>query len=160
MKYLPFERLVYETPHSEDQIIAYLKDEIRSQSYSGSIKENSFELKRVIYYRNSFLPIIFGSIEKGTLGTRVSVRVRPHLFVLIFGGIWCGIVGLVAIIFLVVSLASLRFQPGMFIPLLMFAFGYALIMGAFKYESRRSKKDLAQLFNAEPNIGEIHKKLT
>lgn len=49
------------------------------------------------------------------------------------------------------------------IPFAMLVFGYALVTGGFKYESIKSKKDLAQLFEAKIRIktlGGFHKEGT
>jgi|GEM_PF-3448503 len=42
-----------------------------------------------------------------------------------------------------------NFEPVILIPLGMLVFGYVLVTGGFKYESVKSKKYLAQLFEAE-----------
>lgn len=52
-------------------------DQQENWAYEGSVKGDSFEIKRIINYRNSFLPIIKGSIRGSMNLTAVSIRMRP-----------------------------------------------------------------------------------
>lgn len=117
--------------------------------YEGSINGSSFKINRIIGYRNSFLPIINGVIEKDFNGTKIKVKMRLHTFVIVFMFIWFGGVGIGCLAFLPMIFNSQDFESMVLIPFGMLIFGYALVTGGFKYESIKSKKYLAQLFEAE-----------
>ena len=117
--------------------------------YAGSINGNSFSITRIIGYRNSFLPRIKGSIKKGVGKTEVNIKMRLHPFVLVFMFVWCGGVGFGFLAFLTSSIGKGTFEPTILIPLAMLLFGYGLTTGGFKYESIKSRKYLAELFEAE-----------
>ena len=50
---------------------------------------------------------------------------------------------------LISSLKKETYDPSLLIPLAMLLFAYGLTTGGFKYESNKSKKYLAELFEAE-----------
>lgn len=166
MKYLPFENITYRTKLEREEIYKRINEVIEPKKnfrmsgflgsrnhkpYEGSVNDNSFSITRIIGYSNSFLPRINGTIEKDFNGNKVNVRMRLHVFVFIFILIWFGIVGIacIAVLALGFKFGSQNFEPMSSIPFSMMIFGYALVIGGFKYESIKSKKFLAQLFEAE-----------
>src|SRR6202012_905244 len=56
--------------------------------FSGYVVNGTFEFKRIINYRNSFLPRIKGSTESWISGGRVHVKMKMHIAVTIFMCIW------------------------------------------------------------------------
>jgi hypothetical protein len=164
MKYLPFENITYTTNLSPEEVVERIQGIIEPNKtfrltgifgnsnhkpYEGTINRNSFSIKRIIGYRNSFLPRITGEIVSNFKGTKIEVKMRLHILVLIFMFIWCGGVGLGFITFLTSSINNGTFDSAIIVPFGMLAFGYGLTTGGFKYESIKSKNYLAQLFKAE-----------
>lgn len=164
MKYLPFENITYQTKLDSEEILSRINEIIEPKKtlrmtgifgssdhkpYEGSINGSSFNINRIIGYRNSFLPRIKGNIEKDFGKTKVNVKMRLHPFVLVFMIVWCGGVGLGFLAFLTATIGKGTFEPAILIPLGMLLFGYGLTTGGFKYESIKSKKYLAELFEAE-----------
>lgn len=167
-KYLPFENIIYRTKLDSEQILMKIGEIIEPKKtfrmtgifgssdhklYEGSVNGNSFKMTRIIGYRNSFLPRIIGIIEKDFNGTKVNVKMRLHPFVTVFMIIWLGGVGIGCLAALTISSQSQNFEPMTLIPLGMLIFGYVLVTGGFKYESIKSKKYLAELFESN-NEGE------
>ncbi|MBN9386319.1 MAG: hypothetical protein J0H74_36510 [Chitinophagaceae bacterium] len=126
-----------------------------TKPYEGEILGNTFTISRVIDYKNSFLPVIKGNISTFSGKTKINIKIRPVLFVLIFMTIWLGVVGLVCLGIIFTGLAQIReisqhrFSPMLLIPFAMFIFGCLLITLSFKTESERSKKFLLQLWEAQ-----------
>ena len=163
MKFLPTENIIYKTRLKEEEIIRRLSDSIEpektfrfgifssgtTKSYEGQINGQTFDIKRIISYRNSFLPRINGIIERDFDGMTIKVKMRLHIFVIVFLCIWCGGVGLGCIAFLTQAFSKSEFNPATLIPFGMLIFVYALTMGSFKYESNKSKKDLRTIFEAD-----------
>ena len=164
MKYLPFENITYHTKLESEEILKRINEIIEPQKtfrmtgifgssnhrpYEGNVNGNSFSMTRIIGYRNSFLPRINGKIEKDFRKTEVNVKMRLHPFVLVFMFVWCGGVGFGFLAFLAASIGKGAFDPAILVPLGMLLFGYGLTTGGFKYESIKSKKYLAELFEAE-----------
>ncbi len=166
MKYLPLENLTYSTSLSPqealDRIAAVtepakgfrLTNPFSSKSrlpYEGHVRGDSFNITRIIGYRNSFLPRIKGQVSGGlgrTSLTKVRVTMRLHPFVLAFMGIWlCG-VGVFMVVGLVAAIERGSFDSVVLIPIGMLVFGYGLATGAFKFESGKTKRDLASLLEA------------
>jgi hypothetical protein len=163
MKFLPTENITYKTKLKEEEIVGRLSDLIEPEKafrfrifssgltkpYEGQIKGGTFDIKRIIGYRNSFLPRINGIIEKDDDGIRIKVKMRLHIFIIVFLCFWCGVVGLACVAILTLSFGDSEFNPATFIPFGMLLFAYGLTMGAFKFESNKSKKDLQRIFEAE-----------
>lgn len=163
MKFLPTENITYKTRLKEDEIIRRLSDCIEpektfrfgifssgsTKSYEGQIHGLTFSIKRIIGYRNSFLPRINGVIERDFDGLTIKVKMRLHIFVIVFLCIWCGGVGLGCIAIFTQALNSFEINPVTLIPFGMPIFAYLLTMGGFKFESNKSKKDLQTIFEAE-----------
>ncbi|MGC4023462.1 MAG: hypothetical protein QM734_16690 [Cyclobacteriaceae bacterium] len=131
----------------EDVIIALMKhiepkktfrmfSDNSANDFEGELKNNEFEIKRIINYRNSFLPIINGSIESLGYATRISVDMRIHYFTMIFMLVWCGFIGLMLILTLLndnYEIASVAIPSGMLI------FGYGLTIGGYLFEAKKAK---------------------
>lgn len=122
----------------------------RSSSFyfSGYTVNGIFQIKRVIFYRNSFLPRIYGEIEPYLNGSQIHIKMRMHVLVIVFMSIWLGGVLFGAIAFLIGNIIY-GFNITSLIPVVMFLFGYGIMMGGFKYESRKAKAKLLIIFNAE-----------
>ena len=101
-----------------------------SVPFVGSVQDESFELRRDIRYRNSFLPMIRGHITPNGVGTRVCVTMFIHPLVALFMIFWLGMVGFGAV--------STR-SASSIIPGGMFIFGVALTVGAFIPEAINAK---------------------
>jgi hypothetical protein len=159
MKWLPSEEITYQTTSSlaevtdrlSKNIIPYRRMRFRlfpedaDKLYEGEIEAESFEIKRIIRYNNSFLPIITGSIE--TQGGKTVITVKMELRSLIKKFSLFYLTGLVL---LQISFLTSRFELLIlsFIPLSLIAFNYLLTHLAFKYESRRSVRELAGILEA------------
>lgn len=166
MKFFPSEKITYKTKLKEDEIVNRLSQimepekRIRlhlfqkgdSKSYEGKMVGRIFKMTRIIRYRNSFLPIINGTIIPDFDGTTIEVKMRLHPFVAVFIGIWMGGVFLACLLMLIEILRTFQtkgFQPMLLIPFGMLLFGYVLTMAGFTYESKKTKKDLQRIFEAE-----------
>lgn len=164
MKFLPIEKITYRTKLDEVTISERLlsimepKQTMRftgffagkkHKPYEGHVLNNTFTMNRIINYRNSFIPQITGIYKKDMFGTEIKVVMKMHLIVNIFMGIWLGIIGLVCLGIIPTFFINEKFEPMLLVPYGMFFFGYALAMGAFKFESNKSKIYIAELLEAE-----------
>jgi len=110
-----------------------------SPPFIGRVEGNSFKLYRDIRYRNSFLPRIRGHVSAYRDGTNIDVTMYLHPVVLVFMLFWLGGVGASAV-------AMLGHGKGTqaFIPLGMFVFGVALILGGFYPEAFKARRILEE----------------
>jgi len=116
--------------------------------FKGHAANGHFQIRHIIFHRNSFLPLIEGSTEIYLTGSRIHVIMRMHLLVTLFMCIWFGMVGFCAIAYLTGATAN-KFSLPPLIASLMFLFGYGLMMWAFKYESIKAKDKLLELLEGE-----------
>lgn len=97
--------------------------------FLGSVDNLSFQVRRNIHYRNSFLPMIRGKIVPTPTGSRVDVFMYIQPFSLAFMVLWIG--------FLVFA-ESRAIDANIarsFLPVGMILFGVALSLGSFFYEA-------------------------
>jgi len=162
MNFLPVEHIEIKTRLKPTEVLQRLikitepKKIIRStyfgpktdKQYEGEIRDNGFTVTRIIGYRNSFLPRIKGTIEADLGSTCIKIKMNLPVFVAIFIGFWCLAVGFACIIVLTRSIQLGVFHAYGLIPFAMLLFAYGLTMGAFMYETKRSKNDFKQLWEA------------
>lgn len=106
-----------------------------TDQFIGKLDDHGFRLTRVIYYRNSFLPIVKGRFEQGSVGTRLEVSMTLHPAITVFVLIWfigVGTIGLMAILYMFLN----NFHPKFLIPIAIFLLGGS----AFKRHSYLKQK--------------------
>ena len=168
-KFLPFENFNLRTNLTKAEVLDRITNNIepkktfqfsffpkkRTKPYEGKIIGNSFEISRIIYYRNSFVPFIKGSIHSDDHGTEIAIAMRLFTSVIIFTLLWFGAAALICIGALVAAFVQSTegFQHGAWlvvvIPFSMIIFLHIMIRGAFKMESIQSKKFLMELLEAK-----------
>ncbi|HET6989671.1 MAG TPA: hypothetical protein VFJ43_00030 [Bacteroidia bacterium] len=163
MRGFPFKNIIFRSNLDEAGIIKKLRENItpptattagywgerNTKTYEGEIRGNHFDIKRIIRYQNSFLPEISGVIVKNPEGTKILVKVKLHILVLIL----IGLVSAMAIAFLIAICFALsvwgHFQPVVLAPLGIMIFMYLMVTIAFHLECEKSKKDLKEILEAE-----------
>lgn len=159
---LPKEDITYWTNLKEAEVLKRLAERIepekfrfgfftpdKGKAYEGRIDGRKFKIKRIIFYRNSFLPLIWGSIES-ELGATV-IRVRMRLHPLVNGFFWLFLVGLAAVCIAMLFQADHVQNAHAFrksIPFIILPIMYSMALLGFKYESSRAKRDLLAIFDA------------
>lgn len=99
--------------------------------FLGSVENLSFQIRRNIHYRNSFLPVIRGKIVPTPTGSRVDVLMYMHPFSLVFMLLWLGL-----LVFDAIRVASVGVATP-YVLLGMIFFGAALSFGGFFYEAMK-----------------------
>ena len=165
-KILPYEKIIYHSSLNKEELLIHLQSEIEaeksfgfsslkhsySKPYIGKIYNDSFEIKRAINYRNSFLPIIKGHIENGISGSKVHVKMGVIDFVKAFMIIWFGGVLLACIATIYSLFNSNQTSEGgffIFIPFFMLMAGILMVVFGFKMESKKSISDLENILKAK-----------
>jgi hypothetical protein len=165
MKFLPYERLKINTTLSSQEVLTRLDNVIEprhffrffgtgKKPYEGKVEGVHFEVSRIIGYRNPFLPIIKGDIQTEISGCVTYISMQPHILVIVFSTFWLGCAGLLFLVSLASIISSFGQNSAIDPSLLllsggMFAFGYALLLGSFKFESAKSKKFFRELLGAK-----------
>jgi len=165
MAFLPWENIEYKTNLTKDAIINrinsvvepkgvfgihFLKKYSYGRPFDGEVYENGFKIQRITFYKNSFLPIIVGSIIEDKEQNIINIKMRCHYFIIGFMAIWFGgcllglLLGLLGNIIEAKSGIDILF--GIIWPLIFLLFGYLLMTAAFKFESTKAKKLLNELF--------------
>ncbi|HEB62560.1 MAG TPA: hypothetical protein ENI82_05345 [Bacteroidetes bacterium] len=163
-KYLPYEKIVYRSHLDPKEIIRRIEENTEPYKkfklfgdfndgelkyFNGSIEGDSFKLTRIMNYRNSFAPMIKGNVETDENGSKITVKMSLHTIVKIFIYFWVSSV-LTAFFSLLSSIfIERKFSPEILLLFGMLVFIFMLMVFGFKYESDKSKKYLAHLFETE-----------
>lgn len=163
-KIVPYEKLTLETSLSQDEVLKRLAANIdpdKSRNwftgssssryyFEGELYESGFKINRIISYRNSFLPQINGEIKALRFGCTITLKLKLHLFVRIFGIIWfTGVfIACIATLSIIFAAPFSEINFAIFAPTMMFAIGCLAFVGGFKFESIKSRKFLLQLLKA------------
>ena len=159
---LPIENLIYKTRLSKSEVLNKLIENIEKQKtfgfgtdwrvyskpYIGEIENNSFEVKRAINYRNSFLPKISGEVFEDFEGTKIKIKMRPHEIIIAFLFLWFGIAFLCCL-GSIYAMFTRDFNLVFLGPFFMILFGIVLLSVGFKTETNKSKQDFKKILNAE-----------
>ncbi|MEO1093278.1 MAG: hypothetical protein AAFX01_00070 [Cyanobacteria bacterium J06638_28] len=162
MNLLPYDRFSVQTTRPLAAIINLLSEQVEAPRlrwgfqrngarYTGTIADTGFTIRRIIHYRNSFLPQIQGRFESLPQGTVVHITMQLHPLVLAFMLFW--LVSWYGILILMVTSGVLT---GDIAPEMIWGFGGAPIVlhlaffAAFWLEARHSRRELTQILQGEP----------
>jgi hypothetical protein len=118
------------------------------KTFEGAIEGSEFELRRIIHYRNSFLPQIRGHVEPLRDGSRLTGTMRVHPVIVAFMVLWMAIVVFIGVPLIAGALSDHRFPPVSLVPIIMLAFGIALPTFGFRFEARKGLRELATIVDA------------
>lgn len=144
---VPSESITYVTKLTGNEVIEKLYSSPNYETFGEGFRDNRFHVKRVITYRNSFLPYIRGVVSENGEKTMVTISMKPQKFATVFMVIW--LVGVLASGILSLALMVREFDIFQLIPFIMFFAGILIFYGGFKFESKKSKKELQEIFEAE-----------
>ncbi len=162
MQLLPYDTFSIQTPKPLSDVIEQLKINIEAPKglrwsfsrshapYTGTISNSGFEIRRLIQYRNSFLPNIRGRFESLSDGTRIRVTMGLHPLVMIFLLFWYSVWFSISIPYFLFGALSGDIQ--IFTALQFVGLPIVLLFVFwcwFWYEANRSRQELTQIILGE-----------
>jgi len=117
--------------------------------FEGKLEGNNFQIQRIISGRNSFVPQIKGSFKESVTGTKITMDLKIHGFVIAFMALWLSGVGL-ALLGILYGVITQGIDPLLAIgPIIMFAFGIGLVHFGYKLEKEKSISVLKKLVEGQ-----------
>lgn len=152
MKPLPYHRLHLETNLSPEEVLRlidnYLTTKKNARQFldfsaylNGRVKGNRFTLMKRGGGRNSFRPIIKGTVSQNGTGAHIKISMRLHFFVTAFMFVWLYGVGAACLS----AFVSGQFSAETLIPFGMLIFGIALPGFGFWSEAKDAEAKLREL---------------
>jgi hypothetical protein len=153
--FLPEKRFAIEAHDAPEVIRERLEAEVEpprrlslrkpQRPFAGTVGPESFELRPVLGYRNSFVPYVEGSYGSGLDGTRIDVRMRLLRPVAVFMAVWLSF----AAMFVAIAAIAAAHDPLRLgfvgLALAFFGVGYACMSVLFLLEARRTRAKLERL---------------
>jgi hypothetical protein len=163
MKLLPYEHVEYETKLSLEDIRERLAADLEPEKlfslprntykkFAGHFNDNVFEIRPIVEGRNSFLPMIKGTVYDEGNRRIVIVQMRLHLVIILFLCIWYGLLVKITIPFIEELITKGEYNPIIPAIALFYLFPYVLTMIGFKPEAEKALDYLKELFENENNI--------
>jgi hypothetical protein len=157
MKILPTENITYKTKIQKDEIINRLKDitgrkryyrytivdDSSRKIYEGVIRAHDFNIKRIAPFRNPSIPQIHGTVQHDLEGTIIKVTIRLQWRATLSLFVMCLALGASSVFYFVQGALGMQ---TVFLTLIFF---YAFLRISFKIESKNSKEDFKELFEAD-----------
>src|SRR5262249_22018910 len=154
--FLPEKRFEIDAHDAPDVIRERLEAEVEpprrlslrkpQRPFAGKVGPDSFELRPLLGYRNSFVPFVEGSYQTGVEGTRIAVPRRLLRPVAAFMALWLSL----AAMFVAIAAISAAHDPLRLgfvgLALAFFGVGYACMSVLFWLEARRTRTRLERLF--------------
>ena len=162
MKIIPGENIEFITDYTFDEIRKILIENVEPKKgvrlnfnktendkiFEGKINSDNFVIQKVIYYRNSFLPQIYGKWESLNNDSKITIRLKLHNFTYIFAMIWITFVS-ITFIFSLIGILEQGTNPIFgIVPVLMIIFGILLFNYGFEKEKKNSISDLKRILKA------------
>jgi len=93
--WLPYSRLTLYSPLSLDDVVGLLSDQVFRRrilrwgwrdagTFEGEVSYRGFNINRVLSYRNSWQPVIYGSFRELPKGIQINITVTMHHVVIVF----------------------------------------------------------------------------
>jgi len=157
MNLLPYRKIELYSPLPADAVVRRLRNAVEPKRwlrfgagdcpFEGTVTQTTFNIQRIISYRNSFLPQIRGTIIPEGNGSRISLTMQLHIAVAIFMTVWLGGVSFAVVATAPAVLASRAELGPALIPIGMFLFGSILTVGSFSFEARKAERLIASLLD-------------
>jgi hypothetical protein len=160
MNILPYYSFEIKSSLSVEESFAVLNSEVEPNKwfrfssnhklFEGTVSREGFKIKRIINYRNSFLPVIYGTFTPGLNGTIVNIKMKMYSGVYVFMCFWFCAVGTGLFAGINQFHSSKVQQPDILIPLGMLLFGIVLVSGGFWFEVKQAIPILNRIFMPDP----------
>lgn len=127
---------------SELQRLASESQSRKEFAFEGEVGDRTFKIERAINYRNSFLPIIQGSFEQLSFGTKITIEMKISPFV----------IGIFLFILLLVF-SGFGEVPSYIERIYLIAAIIVMAYSAFWFEVWRAKTKFLDIFKSMRKIG-------
>ena len=155
MAFIPYNQFVIETSLPAEKVMEKLLQVVQPKKFwpnpfsddrkqfEGTVSKDGFRVVRNIYYLNSFIPFIKGRFNSSDSGTRITITMSIHPFVVLTFALVFAFFGYFFFTFLM-DLIS-----GIFVVIGCLALAYTICTLAFKRESALDRRFLVELFSEQ-----------
>jgi hypothetical protein len=119
-----------------------LPNAANERRFQGDVGADSFEISRIIGYRNSFLPLVSGRLHGAGSRSTISVEMKIHPLALVL------MIVIAAAMLLVAGTLAFAGEALALIPVLVMpTLFYGIVLWAFWFEADKQERTLREIFN-------------
>ncbi len=160
MKFFPYEHFEIQTSKPKNEIVSLLREKtnpnrpsiLRSAGnhlFWGEVGEDRFKIVPIVSYRNSFVPVVSGTITEREDGAVVDVDMRLPQAVKVFSTVFLAFCAFTMLLSLGFAFAERNFGLHILIPGLMICFLYKLLNTPFYHEAQKARDALFCLLGGQ-----------
>jgi hypothetical protein len=136
--------LIGPKPTLRERFAAPLGDAPARPPFAGNMADGGFTATRILWYKNSFVPVIRGEYATSeTGGTRMELVMTIHPFAIAFDVLWC-----VLVLFATMPMIARGETPSDYLGLGMIAFAVVITIGGFYPEAIYAKRLIQRAMQA------------
>lgn len=164
MKLFPYERFYLKTDIEPKIALERLQREVGSgpqfsygrkrndiypEYFTGYLIGNTFRFTRALASRNLYMPKIDGSVTGDDQHSKIHVRMRMELSLLIFCVLTVMVAGIVTVEMANDALIASKMDNDIYISVAVMLFFWLMPLTRFKIESKKAKNKLKEIFEGE-----------
>lgn len=158
--FLPYKRIIIPTSLTIEKCVSLVSNAISpyrtistwfsssNKEFEGSVNEQGFKIQKVIYNKNSFLPVLNGKFVQSEKGTKIEIRLSLDALVLVFSLFWLAGMGGVFLLLLIGSISAGLPNKFIWYPLAGIGIFYFMILVGFRSYFKRTEEFILNLFES------------
>jgi len=161
MKLLPYRKLILHTHLTPDQCIEKMEQSTtpwsldhlfkhgpKGKPFVGRVHIRAFDVRHLISYNNSFIPIAHGTLHPIDKGTAVSVIFKPHKVAMIFGCVLLAVFIVLIVVTFTAAILQDEFDKALLVLPVMLVVVTTVVGVSIKSEYENSKALLMQILKS------------
>lgn len=151
VKLVPYHRFEITSPLKRDEALAAVSSRLEERKwfrmrwpssdnderFAGTVTQSSFNITRIMGYRNSFAPVVEGEVHDAGRFSHIVITMKPHVLVL-------ALLPVFAIVFMAGLVGMGNIWPG----LALMALIYVMVLVGFWFEANKLEQTLRKIFQA------------
>ena len=160
MPVIPYKHISISTSLTVDQAVSLVSSAISprrtlsnwsastNKEFEGLVTEQGFKIQKVIQYRNSFLPVLYGRFVPNEKGTKVDIHLTMDVLIIIFACVWLTGFGAVFLWLASSWMTTGKWDNDTWYVLAGIAFFYVMLFFGFGLYAKTTEEFIINLFSS------------
>jgi hypothetical protein len=163
MNLLPCRHVVFRSGLNAAEVSAKIRQHVKprtavssarsTKEYEGEVSGKNFDIQRIIFHWNTFLPVITGTFLQEPMGTKVVMKIKLPPFVLIGVSVVAAFALIIFVVYMIATCIFSQLNFTVLIPLGFFTLLWLITIIPFNMECERSIKDFEKILETKKDGG-------